>query len=132
MTQEQLFSKIGRWTQLSQQLAAIKDEEMKLRKELFEECFPSPTEGTATVDMPEGWKLKGTYKLTRSLDEAALPAVIAELHKHKVSTDQLITYKPNLSLSAYRKMDDKWRKVLEQAMEIKPGGPALELGAPKS
>lgn len=132
MTQEQLFSKIGRWTQLSQQLAAIKDEEMKLRKELFEECFPSPTEGTATVDMPEGWKLKGTYKLTRSLDEAALPAVIAELHKHKVSTDQLITYKPNLSLSAYRKMDDKWRKVLEQAMEIKPGAPTLELVAPKS
>lgn len=132
MAQEQLYTKIGRWNDLQAKLASIKDEEMKLRKEIFEECFPSPTEGTAAVDMPGGWKLKGTYKLTRTLDEAALPAVIAQLHKHKVSTDQLITYKPSLSLSAYRKMDDKWRKVLEQAMEIKPGAPTLELVAPKS
>ena len=82
--------------------------------------------------MPEGWKLKGTYKLTRSLDEAALPAVIAELHKHKVTTDQLITYKPNLNIATYRKLDPKWQRVLEQAMEIKPGAPTLELLAPKS
>lgn len=132
MTTEHIYSKIGRWTQLQNQLVSIKDEEMKLRKEIFEECFPSPTEGASTIDMPEGWKLKGTYKLTRSLDEAALPAVIAELHKHKVATDQLIAYKPNLSLSAYRKLDEKWRRVLEQAMEIKPGAPTLELVAPKS
>lgn len=132
MKQEQLFSKIGRWTQLQNQLAAIKDEEMKLRKEIFDQCFPAPTEGASTIDMPEGWKLKGTYKLTRSLDEAALPAVIAELHKHKVATDQLITYRPNLSVSTYRKLDPKWQRVLEQAMEIKPGAPTLELIAPKS
>lgn len=132
MTTEQLYTKIGRWNDLQSKLASIKDEEMKLRKEIFEQCFPTPVEGTATVDMPEGWKLKGTYKLTRSLDEAALPAVIAELHKHKVATDQLITYKPSLSLSTYRKLDPKWQRVLEQAMEIKPGAPTLELVAPKS
>lgn len=132
MTTEQLYSKIGRWNELQAKLASIKDEEMKLRKEIFEECFPTPVEGTATIDMPEGWALKGTYKLTRSIDEAALPAVLAELRKHKVSTDTIITYKPNLSLSNYRKLDPKWRRVLEQAMEIKPGAPTLELVAPKS
>lgn len=132
MTTEQLYSKIGRWNELQSKLASIKDEEMKLRKEIFEECFPSPVEGVATIDMPEGWQLKGTYKLTRSLDEAALPAVIAELHKHKVSTDRLVTYKPNLSISEYRKLDPKWQHVLEQAMEIKPGAPTLALVAPKS
>ncbi len=105
---------------------------MKLRKEIFEECFPTPVEGTATIDMPEGWALKGTYKLTRSIDEAALPAVLAELRKHKVSTDTIITYKPNLSLSNYRKLDPKWQRVLEQAMTVKPGAPTLELVAPKS
>jgi len=132
MTTEQLYSKIGRWNELQSKMASIKDEEMKLRKEIFEECFPSPTEGAATIAMPEGWKLKGTYKLTRSLDEAALPIVLAELRKHKVAVDQVVTYKPNLSLSAYRKLDPKWQHVLEQAMEIKPGAPTLELIAPKS
>lgn len=132
MTTEQLYSKIGRWNELQAKLASIKDEEMKLRKEIFEECFPTPVEGTATIDMPEGWTLKGTYKLTRSIDEAALPAVLAELRKHKVSTDTIITYKPNLSLSNYRKLDPKWQRVLEQAMTVKPGAPTLELVAPKS
>jgi hypothetical protein len=82
--------------------------------------------------MPEGWTLKGTYKLTRSLDEAALPAVLAELHKHKISTDALIKYKPSLDTRAYRALDPKWQHVLEQAMEIKPGAPSLELVPPKS
>jgi hypothetical protein len=132
MTQEELFSKIGRWNELQGQLSSIKDAEMKLRKEIFDACFPSPTEGTNNAEMPEGWTLKGTYKLTRSLDEAALPAVVSELHKHKVSTDTLITYKPSLSLSAYKKLDPRWQKVLEQAMEIKPGAPSLELVPPKS
>lgn len=132
MTTEQLYSKIGRWNELQAKLASIKDEEMKLRKEIFEECFPTPVEGTATVDMPEGWKLKGNYKLTRSIDEAALPAVLAELRKHKVPTDTIITYKPNLSLSDYRKLDPKWQRVLEQALTVKPGAPTLELVAPKS
>src|SRR5512135_1114515 len=109
MTQEQLFVKIGQWQQMQAQLSALKDSEMKLRKEIFAECFPSPTEGTNTTDMPEGWKLKGTYKLERKLDEAALPAVVAELHKHKVSTDALIRYKPELSITAYRTLDAKWQ-----------------------
>ena len=132
MTREELFSKIGRWNELQIQLSSIKDQEMKLRLEIFAECFPSPTEGSNTVDMPEGWKLKGTYKLTRSLDEAALPAALAELHKHKVSTDLLVTYKPSLSVSAFKKLDSKWQKILEQAMVTTPGAPTIELVPPKS
>lgn len=132
MTQEELFAKIGRWNDLVSQLSSIKDQEMKLRKEIFDACFPDPVEGTNKIDMPEGWVLKGTYKLTRSLDEAALPAVVAELRKHKVNTDSLISYKPSLSVSAYKKLDAKWQKVLEQAMETKPGAPSIELVPPKS
>lgn len=132
MTQEELFTKIGRWNELQSRLTSIKDEEMKLRTEIFEACFPNPTEGTNKVDMPEGWMLKGTYRLTRSLDEAALPAVITELHKHKVKTDDVVTYRPNLSLTGFKKLDAKWQKVLEQAITTKPGAPTIELVAPKS
>jgi hypothetical protein len=132
MTQEELFTKIGRWNELQSQLSSIKDQEMKLRKEIFDACFPNPTEGTNKTDMPEGWSLKGTYKLTRSLDEAALPAVLTELHKHKVRTDDVVVYKPSLSMTGFKKLDDKWQHVLEQAMVTKPGAPTLELIPPKA
>jgi len=132
MTQEELFVKIGRWNELQKQLAAVKDQELKLRTEIFAAAFPAPIEGTNTSELPEGWELKGVYKLIRTLDEAALPAVLKELHKHKINTDALVTYKPSLNIKGYRIMDSAFRPILEQAMEIKPGAPSLELVPPKS
>lgn len=126
-----LHTKIGAWNTLQCQLAAIKEQEMALRTEIFKEIFPQPTEGTNTADMPEGWKIKGTYKLTRTLDESALPAVLEQLRKKKVKTDSVILYKPSLDTKAYRLMDPDHRHLLEQAMVIKPGAPSLELVAPK-
>lgn len=131
MKREELFAKIGEWNTLQTQLEAIKAQEMKLRKEIFDASFPSPTEGVNDFELPEGWKLKGTYKLTRNIDEAALPAVLTELRKHKVNTDALLRYKPSLDIKAYRALDPKYRTIFEQAMEIKPGAPSLELVAPK-
>lgn len=132
MTTQELYGKIGRWNELVTQLASVKDQEAKLRKEIFDACFPTPTEGTNIIDMPEGWKLKATHKLNRSVDESALPAALEALRKKKISVDDLIRYKPELSVSAYRKLAPEHAKILEQAMTIKPGTPVMELVAPKS
>lgn len=127
-----LYTKIGEWNALQRQLTKLKDDEMRLRKEIFAACFPDPTEGTMKVDMPEGWALKGVYKLTRSIDEAALPAVLSELHKRHVNTDTFLRYKPTLDLKAYRALDPRWQEIFEQALEIKPGAPTLEIIPPKA
>jgi hypothetical protein len=132
MIAEELYTKIGRWNELQAQLVTIKDQEMKLRREIFAACFPAPTEGTNKLELPEGWTMKATYKLNRSLDEAALPAVLAELRKHKVNTEELVSYKPSLSLSAYKKLDPRWVAILDQVVTTTPGAPTLELVAPKS
>jgi hypothetical protein len=132
MIAEELYTKIGRWNELQAQLVTIKDQEMKLRREIFAAGFPAPTEGTNKLELPEGWTMKATYKLNRSLDEAALPAVLAELRKHKVNTEELVSYKPSLSLSAYKKLDPRWVAILDQVVTTTPGAPTLELVAPKS
>ena len=126
-----LHTKIGLWNDLQKQLASIKEQEATLRSEIFQEVFPAPAEGTNTVDMPMGWKLKGTYKLNRSFDESALPAILEQLRKKKVKMDGIVLYKPSLDTRAYRAMDPEHRHLLEQAMVIKPGMPSLELVAPK-
>jgi hypothetical protein len=132
MTTEELYSKLGEWNTLTAQLTSLKDQEAKLRKEIFDAAFPTPTEGTNTLDLPEGWKLKGTHKLSRSVDESALPAVLEQLRKKKVDTEPLIKYKPELSISAFRKMNPDHAHILGQALVIKPGMPSMELIAPKS
>lgn len=126
-----LYEKIGQWNELQRQLEAIKQQELTLRKELFEEAFANPAEGTNTLDLPEGWKLKGNYKLNRKLDEAALPEVLKELRKLHVKTDSLIKYKPELSTTEFRKLTPEQEKVLAAAMVTTPGTPSLELVAPK-
>lgn len=126
-----LHTKIGEWHTLQNQLTSMKEREMELRLEIFKAIFPTPTEGTNTADMPEGWKVKGTYKLSRTLDESALPAILEQLRKKKVKTDTVILYKPSLDTKAYRLMDPDHRHLLEQAMVIKPGAPSLELIPPK-
>ena len=127
-----LYAALGQWKTLNEQLASLKDQEAKLRKEIFELAFPAPVEGANTLELPEGWKLKGTHKLNRSIDESALPAILETLRKKKVDTEPLIKYKPELSISAFRKMNPDHAHILEQALVIKPGMPSMELIPPKS
>lgn len=105
--------------------------EMELRKMISSLAFPNPAEGTTNLDLPAGWKLKLQYKLDRKVDEAALGAAIIELQKMLVNTDGLIARKPTLIVSAYRELTEEQRKVLDQALEIKPASPVLELVPPK-
>lgn len=126
------YERIGEWVQLQRELVAVKEKELALRNIIFAELFPDPKEGTNTFDLPEGWKVKGTYKMTRTLDEAALPAVLETLRKKKVNVEDLIKYKPSLDTASYRKLADAHRSILEQAMTIKPATPSLEVTTPKS
>ena len=129
------LAKLAQWTALKGRIAAecapLVAEEMTLRKELFTLLFPSPVEGTNTADIEAGWKVKGTYKLDRKLDAAALPAVLEELRKQDVVADALIKYVPELNTKDYKALNADNRKIFEQAMTIKPASPTLELIPPK-
>ena len=140
---QEFFQKLQQWQEAEKALDHYKKIEMELRKELFEIAFPMPTEGTLRVDLQEGWKLKGVYKITRSLDEAALPAVMEQIRAIGFNADKLVEFKPSLNLKEYKALPLEFtvphtgevvqpRRIFEQAMTSKPGAPSLELEAPKS
>jgi len=131
MTKNALYQTIGRWKELAAQLETIKAQEMALRKEVFEAAFTAPIEGSNTYELPEGWKLQATHKLNRSIDAAALPAVLEQLRKKHVDTEKLIRYKPELAVTAYRDLPPPLMHIVDQALTIAPGAPALKLIAPK-
>lgn len=129
MTEESIDQKLWRWKQISDQVSELKAEETRLRMEIFGAMFQEPAEGTNTVDLPKGWKLKATHKINRNIDEAALPSILEELGEGM--GDRLVRYKPELNVSEYRKLTDEQRHTLDQALVVKPGTPTLELVPPR-
>ena len=125
------FTKLEQWRTCALELSRIKDEEMRLRKEIFAAAFTSPVEGTNKHELMEGWQLKATYPYTRALDQTKCEALLKNLKKQKL--DDLIKVKYELNVTDYKKLaeDDVTKAVLDAIMTTKPGAPALELVAPK-
>lgn len=124
-------AKMREWQEAKRLLDINKAVEIKLRKELFGEFFPIPEEGTNTFELPEGWKIKGGYKLERKVDEAALPAVNAQLDDLGVAFDKLVAFKPSLVKKEWNKLSEEAKLVFDEALITKPGTPTLEVVPPK-
>ena len=61
VTQEQM----NEWFTLNQELKALKVKEMFLRKQIFDDYFETPKEGTNTAPLTDGWVLN--FKLAQIL-----------------------------------------------------------------
>jgi ABC-type glutathione transport system ATPase component len=124
-------AEINEWYTLTEELAVKKEREMTLRKKIFAFFFQAPKEGVNDVPMTDGWVLKGTYKIERKVKEELLAAHAEELKNAKLPLKDLVVLKPNLSVSAYKKLNDDQRTVFDKVLEIKPGAPSLEIVKPK-
>jgi hypothetical protein len=119
---------LGRWRELQVSIRHLQDEEKQLREQLFEGTFPDPVEGSNKYELPDGSVLKGTYKLNRKFVKGFTPQDL------KVSTElrnMLVSIKYDLSVAAYKKLDEQTRKKVDSVLEIKPGLPSLELIPPQ-
>jgi len=106
-------------------------QEQELRKAVMAEFFPTPKEGVNNLDMGQGWTLKGTYRIDRKVDEAALPAVKEQLRELGVNADTVVRYKPEVATTIYKTLSDQARRVFDTVLTIKPGSPTVELIPPK-
>ena len=131
MTPE-LAAKLNAWQEQKKIAADSKALEMTLRKELFNKFFPNPEEGVNKLELQDGWGAKGTYKLDRKIDEAALPAVNDQLKELGVAFDGLVKNKPSLVIKEYKKLNEEHRAIFDEALTTKPGSPTLEITAPKA
>lgn len=138
LTQEQRDAILMEWHEAKADLERAKDREMTARKAAFSACFEAPKEGVNTLELGGGYAIKGTYKLNYILDpdvgkvEKALDKIEAMGAEGKVIADRLVKWKADLSLSEYRKLDAKYKKVIDTIVTTKEGAPSLELKEPKS
>jgi hypothetical protein len=128
LTPEQAFEQLQVWFTLRQQLQKLKQTEVLARKDMVAFYFHNPVEGTNRVDLGGGFELKLTYGYDRKVDEAALQNVTAEqVKKLKLPMDELIRWKPELSVTAYRALNAEQQKFVDGLLDIKEGSPQLEI-----
>ena len=120
-----------RWYVVQNQLTKLKNEEQLLRRKIFEGKFLDPKEGTNSLDLGDGFVLKGKRVINRTVDEAAFKASLEELAKNGIATDQIVKYKPELVTSEYRTLTEEQRQLFDCVLIIKDGMPGLEIVKPK-
>ena len=111
--------------------ALVISREQDLRKKVIATAFPEPAEGVNKFDLANGWALKATCPVTRTVDDAAFDLLRPKLAELGVIADTLVKTKLSLETKAYRNLSDATRALVDEALTIKPGSYTLELVPPK-
>ena len=135
-------AKILAWEAAVKALAAAKDAEAALRKEVLAEAFAfdpeALREGTENFELGNGYKLKAVFKISRNLnnENEAVDKVLSKIEKTGPEgafiAERLVKWKPELSVSEYKKLPEKFKKLIDEVVTSKEAMPSLELVAPKS
>lgn len=128
------------WYKLKDELAKLKASESLMRSKLFKGYFPTPKEGTNTLDLDPlliaaglpsgGHVLKATYPIERKIDDAAVTTLAPVLAANLISVDKLIRRKPELDVKEYRTLTAEQTQLFDQCLIVKPGSAQLEIVLP--
>lgn len=154
-------AKLQEWQDAAAKVAAdakpLLDRERELRKEAFAMLFPEPKEGTNTVELANGWVLKGTYPIERKVDAALVqqlrtlklvdlspellgklcidPAAFGSgtpvLEALRLNVDELLNYEPKLVVKPYRQLTAEQSLLFDRCLDSKPGSISMEITQPK-
>lgn len=108
-------------------LAKLKNDEMELRKALADAAFNDHSEGTHTRELADGRVLKCVFPMNRSVDAANVQAVNEQIHKMGEDARDLFTWKPSVSMTAYKKLSPEAQKIADLAITTRPGSPTLKV-----
>lgn len=134
LTREDLYE----WYRLQKELARIKASESLLRKKIARHTFPEPVEGTNTSEPLDD--SGAVIKMTHVINRKVIPTEFFELQEKintegsnlpKIDLDELVVFKPELVIKAYRTLTEEERHVFDQCLEIKDGSPGMEIVIPK-
>jgi hypothetical protein len=114
------------WRNTKDLLDFYKEHEAKLRPEVQAALFPNASEGTNTLEIGNGWKLKLVAKTNYKIqnDDGPIIQAIAE-------QTGAIKFEPKLSISAYKHLSAVHKAMIDEVLTTSPGMPTLMLEEPK-
>lgn len=122
------------WEAAAQRLDEAKVREMELRIAIFKLEFPNAKEGTNTVELGNGYELKGVRKISYDLDkdtnkvELALKSVANVDAEGAFLAERLVSWKPLLSVKEYKLLGNgAYKTAIDMVLTTKDGAPTLEV-----
>ncbi len=127
-SEDPYMQNLAEWQVLTRLASELKGREMDLRKDLFNGAFPSPKEGSNKHTLPDGRIVKGTLKISRSVDQASVVSVQRLLREELGGkTDDLFPTAFKLDKKVLDSLTAAQKKIAADAFTEKPGAPALEI-----
>lgn len=133
---------VANWRKAQEALESAKAIEAELRKQVAVEVFAydenALKKGTENVELGRGWKIKGEFKLSYSLnnkDDATLK-MLEKLKKAGAEgqfiAERIVKFKPELSVTEYNNLNDKQKAIVDTVVSVKSAMPSISLVAPKA
>jgi hypothetical protein len=127
------------------QLATLKEKELKFRKFIVDKLFPNKTEGMNTLDLGNGYQAKAGVKYNYNCSD--YPTVVNGLKKiaalgneGSFVAERLVSFTPNFLLTEYRKLQDDAEKgslfakqvlaIIPEFLTITDAAPTFEIKEP--
>lgn len=125
---------LSRWHEAQESLRQTKEAEADLRKAVISEFFanvPEDAEGTFSLPLGGGYKLKSQYKLARKINTEVLDEMRERIEATGVKLDEVIHWTPVLRMAAYNTLTLDQRQVFDEVVDSKQSIPMLKIEAPK-
>lgn len=133
------------WQGAKQKLDEAKELEAEFRKASVEFISdPSKKSGTENIELGNGYKAKTVKKLNYGfvktddgkLDKKALDRALERIEKDgpvgELIAERLVKWTPDLSLSEYKLLSDKYKNIIDAVIVTTEGMPTLEIIEPKA
>lgn len=123
------------WENTKAQLESLKKFEMECRKAIvYDSGFfdTGKTSGVEHVTLSGGYDLTSTKKENYNLTNKDGETDEALTHFDDTLADMLVSWKPTLSVTAFKKLTFEQQAFFDKALEIKTGAPTLEIKPPKT
>ena len=133
------------WEESKKALEVAKEKEMEQRKAVVAFAFdPNKESGTERIELGNGYQAKAVKKVSYSfikteggkLNKAAIDNALSKIEKTgpagELIAERLVKWTPDLSLTEYKQLDEKFKKIIDEVIVTSEGAPTLEIIAPKS
>lgn len=134
------------WTQAKEQLEAAKAVEMEYRTAVVNFAFdPNKQSGTERIELGNGYELKAVKKINfgwikdeaGKLNKRAIDKALEKIEKvggavGELIAERLVKWTPDLSLTEYKQLDEKFKRIIDEVIVTSEGAPTLEIIPPKA
>ena len=118
------------WEQEKELVQAAQGRERRLRQELLSEFFPAQGEGTATTSLPDGFRLRCTVPVNRTVDQAKVRLLLEGPLPLWLDGEALFPAKHTVSVREGKALTDIQQRELADIVTEREGAPSLEILEP--